>query len=26
MEEVHISEWQEMYKERYGEDFLTKKK
>ena len=26
MGEVHISEWQEMYEERYGEDFLTSKK
>lgn len=26
MGEVHISEWQDMYKERYGEDFLTLKK
>ena len=26
MGEVHISEWKEMYNEKYGEDFLTSKK
>ena len=25
MGEAHISEWADMYKEKYGEDFLTKK-
>tara|TARA_R110002049_G_scaffold227371_1_gene399571 strand:- start:112 stop:348 length:237 start_codon:yes stop_codon:yes gene_type:complete len=26
LETAHISEWEELYKEKYGENFLTKKR